>query len=258
VDTSADAFRRASDLAWDCPEPATVRAIWLIARMLTVLADEAGCPAGEVAADELGYWLSFSHRAWELLGLPDDRHSRPDWERERAVLAQVARVVAHAWLVQVGRLRLGDHVIITPESLTCPAAPQRGVVTGAEFHNPDWHASLPPGRLGQDPWRVFIRLGDPRAGVAGMAAEDPWGVLLDEACHPGERERAAAIRAYTAARDLSHARTLIRMQGPAVTRAYLQRRAQFYPDEVAAIFRDAAAAAELDPGVIARIARRLP
>jgi hypothetical protein len=235
-----------------------VRAITMLARLLTAACTERGCEPQQVPLDVLGYWVTFSQRARDVLGLPRDPlpFDLMGVDGIADQLAGASMAVGHAWLVQSGKLRLGDHVIVTPETRVRPAEPRRGVITWARFDNPDLYAGIAPGRLSPDPFRVGVRLDSARGETE--IPQDPWGLLLDEAWHPREGERARAIRAYNAIRDLGLAGSLVRLQGPGRTRGYLHWRAQFYPPEVAGIFRDAAALPDLDPDEIAMLALRVP
>jgi hypothetical protein len=258
MDAQWDALDRALDLAWACPLSTSPGGIVMLARTLDLAAADLGCAPGEVPLDVLGYHVLYGRRAWAELGLYDSPGFVRDGGGPHDQMREAAEPVTHGWLVQVGRLRLGDHVIVTPEALTRPRPPWRGVIVGAWFDNPDHHGGINVGKLGPDPSQVEVRCDAPGDSERHVIPEDPWGVLLDESRHPDEDERAAAIRAWTATRDLRHAGSLTVMQGPALTRSYLQRRAQFYPEEIAAIFRDAAARPTLDRDEITTIALRLP
>jgi hypothetical protein len=258
VDASDDARKRAWTLAAGCPMPATADGIQMLAWMLTGVAAELDCGPDDVPLDVLGYWLSHRQRFPGHLDLPwEPAYPIGEGDREDH-LNEAARAVAHAWLAEVGRLRLGDHVIITPETLVRPAPPRRGVILSATFDNPDYWNDIAAGRLPPDPHRFDVLLDDPCPGEALVRTQDPWGLLLDEEQHPGEPDRAHAVRIYTAIRDLRLAGSLVRMQGMRRTRGYLESRAQFYPADVAGIFRDAAARPSLDPEEITMLALRLP
>jgi hypothetical protein len=264
VDASDDARKRAWTLAAGCPMPASADGIHMLAWMLTGVAAEHRCAPGDVPLDILGYWLSHRQRFPGQLDLPwHPAYPLYEGDRERH-LNEAIRVVTYAWLVEVGRLRLGDHVIITPESLLRPGPSRRGVIVAATFDNPDFWNDIAAGRIPPDPHRFAVLLDEPPPGDdpgparGPITAQDPWGLLLDEAHHPGEPDRARAIRTYTAIRDLRHAGSLVNMQGARRTRGYLQARAEYYPAEVAGIFRDAAAKPTLDPDEITMLALRLP
>ena len=264
-----DALDRAKDLARVCPLKISTDGIVMLARVLDILAAERDCAPREVPLDVLGYWLLHSDRCWVLLGLPAHPGFLPAKDGPGEQMAQAAGPVVHGWLAECGRLRLGDHVIVTPEYRCPPRTPRRGVITGARFDNPDHDRGLAPGRLSPDPLDVTVRLGpDPLAGrtrpdPAVPAGTDeirvsPWGLLLDDSRHRGEPGRARAIRTWNAIRDLNLANRLVRLQGPAWARGYLEWRAQFYPGEIAGVFADAAAIPDLDPDQIAMLTLHLP
>jgi hypothetical protein len=253
---SQDALDRAKGLARACALRISTDGVIMLARVLDILAAEHGCAPRQVPLDVLGYWLLHSDRSWVLLGLPAHQAFLPGDDGPWQQMAEAARPVVHAWLAECGRLRIGDHVVITPEYRCQPRTPRRGVLTGARFDNPDHDQGLAPGRLGPDPLDVTVLLG---AGPdAAEVRVSPWGLLLDDSRHRDEPGRATAIHAWNAARDLGLAGRLVRLQGPAWARGYLQWRAQFYPREIAVLFRDAAAIPGLDPDEIAMLTLHLP
>ena len=141
---------------------------------------------------ERGIWLDWFRRPRGVMGVDVFDHAHH----------LATQVVYAAWLVEVGRVRIGDHVLVVPEVGQADARLWRGRVIAA-----DWHpkvACTPQdvtgGRLADEPYGLWVR---PKQRARGACEEHVLAcrVLLD-AAHHDEPERERAMRVHVARGDL--------------------------------------------------------